>query len=224
EPSLAPSPEPSPEPGATIVALPSGPPLSDLPTAIRARTSNGPQFCGQGVTAQALAAVLVEAAEAMTRLRQACGAEDLPSPGLGVVVQRVAGVAPGALRRDARTGQLVLVRSGALGLELQACSNLDNINLDLAAFTVHVIDALDFRRSPRGNRRYRIQQMLVGAALDGVMLACAALGLGSHPMLGFDAAGIDALYHLDGTGLGSQAQICVGVARPGHWLEGDLGP
>lgn len=207
-----------------LLPMPSSLPFGELGAIIRARTSNGPQLTGRGVTAEALVTVLAAAAEALARLHRAAVDDGLPAPRPWVIVQRVAGVRSGAYAYDADARGLVPVQSSgeALGLALQACSNLDNINLDLAAFTLHVVDDLDFRGSVRGNRSYRVQQMLVGAALDGAMLACSALGLGCHPMLGFDAAGIDALYRLTDTGTGVLAQLCVGVARPGHWLEGDV--
>jgi nitroreductase len=197
--------------------------LDDLPAAVFARTSNGELFTGAGVRAEILSTVLGEAARSIAHAHAAAGGGDLPRPVVRLIAQRVAGVPAGSYCYDDRTGQLILRRRGDLGLQLMACSNICNINLDLSAFTVHIADILDFRHSRRGNRTYRIQQMLVGAALDGIMLACSALGLGCHPMLGFNAAAVDSLYDLQDAPVGTLAQICVGVARLGYHLEGSIG-
>ncbi len=212
------------EPGSRV-ALP--PPLTgvldDLSAAVFARTSNGELFAGESVRAEAMATALRAAAEAIADARAAARREGLPAPVLYVIAQRTIGVSQGAYRYDPSTGALSLLRSGDLGLALVACTNIRNVNLDLGAFTVHIADTLDFRRSERGNRTNRIQQMLVGAALDAIMLVCAALGLGCHPMLGFNAADVDALYELQGTPVGTLAQICVGTIREGYHIDGGSG-
>src|SRR5262249_13202317 len=124
------------------IPLPPAAPITGLQAAIVRRTSNGELFTGRGVSAEALSAVLGEAAAAVVRVRGATAGWDLPHPSLWVVVQRVAGIPAGAYRCDSTTWGLARVRRGDLGAELQVHANLHNINLDLAAFTVYVADWL----------------------------------------------------------------------------------
>jgi len=130
----------------------------------------------------------------------------------------VRGIAPGAYRFDRTQGTLISIREGSWGLALQSAQRNDNINIDLSAFVIHVVDKLDFRRSHRMIRAYRVQQMFAGAALDAIMLTSSALGAVSHPVLGFGASAVDRLYAIVDSSRGALAQICVGVARRGGYL------
>lgn len=201
--------------GRIALPAPSGELLVDPKPAIIARTSNGESFttAGPALPLESLSALLREAASAVE-----------PRLQLFVLAQRVANLPQGSYRYDAQDGSLVAGPRGDLGLRLQACSNVQNINVDLSAFTLHIADRLDFRDDARQNRAYRIQQMRVGAIVDATLLAAVALGLGAHPMLGFNAAAVDALHGIDGTGIGALAQVCIGVARPGQYLEGPIAP
>jgi hypothetical protein len=64
--------------------------------------------------------------------------------------------------------------------------------------------------------------MLVGAVVDVLAMASTALGMGSHPALGFDVAPVDAAYGLTGGEQGVLAEVCVGHARTGLGLEGGV--
>lgn len=208
----------------SVISLPSVGSLSfeDLRGAILRRTSNGDLFTGEAIERVTLAACLQHAQDAIGRLRASTPDTHLPAPDLYCIVLRVVGVAAGAYRYDASTHALVPIRLGSFGAELQATLRIGNINLDLSACIIHVVDRLDFRDHAWGNRAYRVQQMVVGAALDAVMLAASAYGVGSHPLLGFDAVRADRLYALDTTPRGTLAQICVGTVHRGLSLEGSI--
>jgi nitroreductase len=124
----------------------------------------------------------------------------------------VAGVEPGAYCYRQEQAVFSRVAPGHWSAALQAAQRTDNINVDLSAFAVHFADRLDLRGSPRMNRAYRVQGMLAGAAMDAIMLASSAVGLASHPILGFRALEVDRLYGIAGSGRGTLAQVCVGSA------------
>jgi len=205
-------------------ALPSLPPPTrqELRHAIARRTCNGPLFSGAPVPVGVLADSLSEAGRALGRVRVASLDLGLPSPRLLCIAQRVLGLAPGAYAYDGGNHALRVLREGDLGRDMQAALYSDNLNVDLGAFAIHVIDELDFRPNVRGTRTYRVQQMLVGVACDAVMLSASRWGLGSQPLLGFDAARIDMLYGLEGSAIGVLAHVSVGHARRGRYLEASV--
>lgn len=201
-------PEPGPDRGDPA---PEAPPLD--PAALLRRTSNGRLFTGGPVPRAALTRVLDEAAAALELLRWSGHGLLGADVDLRCAVHAVEGVAPGWYDRD------LVGAPGEVARVLQAALFAETYNLDLAAFTVHVVAATDHRAAGRGERGYREQQMAVGAAVDAVAVAAAALGLGSHPVLGFDAPRVDRAYGLVGTGLGAHAQISVGAVRPASVVE-----
>jgi SagB-type dehydrogenase family enzyme len=180
--------------------------------AIRRRRSLGERFTGAAVDRSSLLAVLDEAGRALARLRAASPDGDLPDLAIYCLVLYVAGVEPGAYCYRQEQAVFSRVAPGHWSAALQAAQRTDNINVDLSAFAVHFADRLDLRGSPRMNRAYRVQGMLAGAAMDAIMLASSAVGLASHPILGFRALEVDRLYGIAGSGRGTLAQVCVGSA------------
>jgi SagB-type dehydrogenase family enzyme len=146
----------------------------------------------------------------------------LPHPQLYCIVQRVQDIEAGVYKYQASTHTLIPIRTGHFSKDLQTALYGRNVNIELGAYTLHIADTLDFRESIWGNRAYRIQQMLVGAALDTVMLVSSDRKASSHALLGFNAELIDRLYALDDSPCGVLAQICVGTARRGLYREGSL--
>ncbi|UVS78671.1 nitroreductase family protein [Actinokineospora sp. UTMC 2448] len=181
--------------------------------ALLRRTSNGRLFTGRAVARAALTRVLDEATAALDLLRWSGHGLLGQDVDVRCAVHNVDGVEPGWYGRD-----LVGV-PGDTGRVLQAALFAETYNVDLAAFTVHVVAATDHRAAGRGERGYREQQLAVGAAVDAVVSAAAALGLGSHPVLGFDTPAVDRAYGLTGTGRGAHAQISVGAVRPAPYVE-----
>jgi SagB-type dehydrogenase family enzyme len=196
--------------------------LVELRDAILRRTSNGELFTGAALDATALATSLFQAHSVLASLRSSAFERDLSAPLVYCIVQRVAGIAAGSYRYEPVAHVLEPIQAGDFGRELQSALHVGNVNVDLSAFTIHLVDELDFRKSRRGTRVYRIQQMFTGAALDALMLASSAREIGCHPLLGFHAARIDQLYGLERSGRGTLAQVCMGPVRRGIYIEGSV--
>ncbi|WP_225725229.1 MULTISPECIES: hypothetical protein [unclassified Nocardia] len=193
------------------IALPEPKPIDLLdPNVLRHRRSNGRLFTGATVTAMDLATVLVSAADAVSQLR-ACADGVLGTDiHLFCAVHRVAQVPAGWYRYE--DGRLIAVGDGgATAADLQRALFADTVNIELAAFTVHPVAPTDFRAAGRGMRGYREQQFGIGAAVEALTVAAAAVGSGSHPVLGFDADLVDRAYGLSGTAFGTHAQVSVGA-------------
>ncbi|WP_026424927.1 hypothetical protein [Actinokineospora inagensis] len=171
---------------------------------VRRRRSAGPSFTGAPLPATTLAAVL------------SCADSDLQ---VLCAIRAVDGYRPGWYGYDHHGyDHHALVHlnpdQDPTGT-LQSALYRPGMNLAAAAFTVHLAGCLDYP----GARSYRVQQMRVGMAIDAVTLACAALGASAHPFLGFDAAAVDESYRLP-AGVGTLAQLCVGVAAGAPVLSG----
>jgi SagB-type dehydrogenase family enzyme len=213
-PVARPEPVAGPEPVA-VIALPPPVPVVPQPADMLRRTSNGALFDGRPATARALATVLRHAAAAT----HVAAADTSFTAGLSlyVAVHRVTGIPGGWYRYRPATGDLVMVGAGTgvdPGRELQAALLAESLNIELAAFTIHVSAPVDFRSAGRGVRGYREQQMGVGVVVEAVTLLAATVGLGSHPVLGFDVSRADRAYGLAGSPDGTQAQVSVGAVRP----------
>ena len=176
------------------------------------RTSNGRLFTGASVPRSALTRVLDEATAALDLLRWSGRGLLGQDVDVRCAVHGVQGVEPGWYDRC-----LVGTPDADTARVLQSALFAETYNVDLAAFTVHVVAATDHRAAGRGDRGYREQQLAVGAAVDAVTTAAAALGLGSHPVLGFDAPRVDRAYGL--AGRGAHAQVAVGAVRPAPVVE-----
>lgn len=192
--------------------------------AIARRTSNGHLFSGAALAEETLGTILSAGTGALATVINNTAGIPAPEPVLYCAVHAVSGVAAGCYRYDSLAHALVPAHTAGheTARELQAALYARSVNTELAAFTVHVADVLDFRADSRGARAYRVQQMVVGAAIEGVTLAAAGMGAGSHPLLGFDAARVDRLYGLDGTSRGVLAQVCVGGVRTATSIEGSV--
>jgi SagB-type dehydrogenase family enzyme len=186
--------------------------LTDDDVIVR-RRSGGRQFTGRPADSAQLATVLEQADAALAALRR-CGDPAVPEVTVYAAVHRVRGVPAGWYAHH--RGRLTPAGRGVdpdLGPYLQGAMFGSSVNAELAAFTVHVVASP--RQAGRSARHYRTQQLAVGVAMEAVVLAATAVGLGNHPFLGFDALAVDAAYGLDGQDAGAQAQICVGAVRAG---------
>jgi SagB-type dehydrogenase family enzyme len=218
QPAGQPLPADQPGPGTDVVGLPApqAVDLTDRSTMLR-RTSNGMLFNGDQATATELAAVLRHAADALAGLRSAGGDRAPGDVELHCAVHRTTGIPPGWYRYRPNTHDLVAVGAGRADGSARALQDAlfaESVNLELAAFTVHVTGWRDHRPRGRGTRGYREQQLVVGVAVEAVTLAAAAVGLGSHPVLGFDVTVVDPAYGLPVLGRGAHAQVSVGAVRP----------
>jgi hypothetical protein len=149
----------------------------------------------------------------------------LPVVRLYCAVDRVDQIEPGWYRYLPGRHALTLVGAGRAvspAIELQAALYAATLDVERSAFSLHVATVIDFRSDPRGVRAYRVQQLLVGTAVEAATRWSAAMGIGSHPLHGFDARRVDGQYGLIGEPFGVQAQVSIGKARSSGALEGSV--
>jgi len=129
----------------------------------------------------------------------------------------------GAYRYDGDAHALRQVRPGDHRSWLQHGMSLNNVNLFQVPLCFHVIADLNHLQSNLGYRGYRIQQMEAGMLVQRLLLAASAVGMGGHPLLGFDAHTTDEIYSIVTQGKTSLIQIPVGTYRERSRLAGSLG-
>lgn len=141
---------------------------------------------------------------------------------LYVCLYNVEGIPEGAYHYDSAAHALRLIRHGDHRLQLQQGMPSDNVNLFQVPLCFHIAGDKDHLITTMGYRGYRIQQMEAGMLIQRLLLAASAVGLGGHPLLGFDARLCDELYKMASQGLTSLIQIPVGPYRHSPRLTGGL--
>jgi SagB-type dehydrogenase family enzyme len=134
----------------------------------------------------------------------------------------VEGIPNGAYSYDKGTHALRRITKGDYREFLQSGLTMPNVNLYQVPLCMHVVGDKDHFKETLGYRGYRIQQMEAGILVQRLLLVSGALGMGGHPLLGFDAKQSDELYRIDSKGKTSLIQIPVGPYRPRAWLRGSL--
>jgi SagB-type dehydrogenase family enzyme len=141
---------------------------------------------------------------------------------LYVCMHQVEDIPDGAYAYDSDAHALRQIRHGDHRLRLHYGMPVQNVNLFQVPLCFHVVGDADHYISSLGYRGYRIQQMEAGMLVQRLLLTASALGLGGHPLLGYDVEVCDTLYKLNGHGQTSLIQIPVGPYRPRPWLKGSL--
>ncbi|MDF2682369.1 MAG: oxidase [Brevibacillus sp.] len=134
----------------------------------------------------------------------------------------VEGIAAGAYRYDHTAHALQTVRHGDHRLWLQYAMSLGNVNLTQVPMCFHVAGDNDHLITTLGYRGYRVQQMEAGMLVQRLLLTATALGVGGHPLLGYDVNAVDELYQMAPKGKTSLIQIPVGAHRHRPRLQGSL--
>lgn len=134
----------------------------------------------------------------------------------------VEGVPNGAYSYDNSAHALQRITEGDYRQFLQSGLTMPNVNLYQVPLCMHVVGDRDHLKEKLGYRGYRIQQMEAGILVQRLLLVSCALGMGGHPLLGFDANQCDELYRIDSKGKTSLIQIPVGPYRPRAWLKTSL--
>ncbi|MFZ7944913.1 MULTISPECIES: SagB family peptide dehydrogenase [Bacillaceae] len=134
----------------------------------------------------------------------------------------VEGVPNGAYSYDNSTHALRSIIQGDYRQLLQFGLIMPNVNLYQVPLCMHVIGDRKHLKEELGYRGYRIQQMEAGILVQRLLLLSCALGMGGHPLLGFDANQCDELYRINSKGKTSLIQIPIGPYRPRAWLKGRL--
>jgi SagB-type dehydrogenase family enzyme len=134
----------------------------------------------------------------------------------------VKGIPDGAYSYEENAHALRRISSGDYREYLQNGLTMDNVNLFQVPCCFHIVGDKDFYIGEIGYRGYRIQQMEAGIVLQRLLLTAGALGLGGHPLLGFDVKSCDELYLLNAKQKTSLIQVPVGPYRPRAWLKGNI--
>ncbi|PTX64709.1 SagB-type dehydrogenase family enzyme [Melghirimyces profundicolus] len=199
-------------------------PVRDLGEVCRKRVSPGTDFVLGKVSQRQLATLLREATASFHCRNDLDGnVEKVGSRlTLRVSLYGVENIPDGAYEYDGTAHALLPVRPGDHRARLQQGMSLHNVNLFQVPLCFHVTGARDHLTGELGFRGYRIQQMEAGMLLQRLLLAATALGLGGHPLLGFDGHLCDDLYRLTPQNQTTLIQIPVGPHRPRPVLQGSL--
>ncbi|GAB2693534.1 SagB family peptide dehydrogenase [Paenibacillus thermoaerophilus] len=196
----------------------------DLAAACRRRYSPEADFVLGEVGQLQLAALLHEAAASFWYRNDLDEAQELPGGRVSVYgcLYGITGIPDGAYRYDSESHALREIRPGDHRLRLQQAMSLHNVNLFQVPICLHVAGDQDHLTTALGYRGYRIQQMEAGMLVQRLLLAASAIGMGGHPLLGFDVESCDEIYKLAPQGKTSLIQIPTGPYRPRPRLKGSL--
>ncbi|WP_209123617.1 SagB family peptide dehydrogenase [Alkalihalobacillus sp. BA299] len=211
--------------GSQTVSLPHVKRLSyDLAAVCRKRFSPDMDFILGKVSQVQLATLMQEAISSFSYVNDLDGTKKMygPNVSLYVCLYNVEGIPNGAYHYDSKAHVLRQVQLGDYRLQLQAGMSADNVNLFQVPLCLHVAGDKDHYKTELGNRGYRIQQMEAGIIVQRLLLVASAIGMGGHPILGFEANVCDEIYKMDLEGKTSLIQIPIGPFRPRPWLRGSL--
>ncbi|MEH7885381.1 SagB family peptide dehydrogenase [Bacillus sp. JJ1609] len=207
------------------IKLPKGEPFSyDLVEACKNRFSPEMDFVLDKVSQQQLVTLMQEATASFSYrndLEEAyCSNE--PRVSIYGCLYNVEGVPNGAYFYDSAKHELYDLNPGDHRLHLQSGLSLDNVNLLQVPLCLHVAGSKDFYKDALGYRGYRILQMEAGMLVQRLLITSSALGMGGHPLLGFDTKLSDEVYKMDSNGQTSLIQLPIGFYRNRPWLKGSL--
>jgi SagB-type dehydrogenase family enzyme len=196
----------------------------DLASVCRERFSPDMDFVMGKVSQLQLATLMQEATASFSYRNDLDGARKRNEPRVSLYgcLYNVEGIPDGAYQYDSNTHALRQVHDGDHRLRLQSGMSLDNVNLLQVPLCLHVAGDKDHYTTALGYRGYRIQQMEAGMLVQQLLLAASAIGMGGHPLLGFDANLCDEIYKMDSQGKTSLIQIPIGPYRHRPWLRGSL--
>ncbi|REK74189.1 SagB family peptide dehydrogenase [Paenibacillus paeoniae] len=209
----------------SVVALPRMKRLVyDLASVSRKRYSPDSDFMMSKVSQEQLALLLQETTASFKYWNDIDGGDEnsVPRVSLYVCLYNVDGIPAGAYHYDSAAHALRLIRNGDYRLQLQRGMPSDNVNLFQVPLCFHIAGSRDHLTSTMGYRGYRIQQMEAGMLVQRLLLTASTIGLGGHPLLGFDARLCDEIYKMNSQGLTSLIQVPVGSYRHSPRLTGGL--
>ncbi|MGG3739353.1 SagB family peptide dehydrogenase [Aeribacillus pallidus] len=196
----------------------------DLASVCRTRYSPDMDFVLGKVSQLQLAALLQEATTSFSYRNDLDEAHKMHESRVSLYgcLYNIEGIPNGAYHYDSAAHTLRQIHLGDHRLQLQYGMSGHNVNLFQVPLCLHVAGDKDHFITELGYRGYRIQQMEAGMLVQRLLLAAAALGLGGHPLLGFDANLCDAIYKMGPQGKTTLIQIPIGPYRPRAWLKGSL--
>ncbi|SHT29480.1 SagB-type dehydrogenase domain [Mycobacteroides abscessus subsp. abscessus] len=207
------------------VALPETEWMSyDLATACQNRFSPSLDFVLGKVSQQLVAYLLQETTDSFSYRNdlEAVHHNHEPRVTLSVCIYNVEGIPNGAYHYERHAHALRPIQPGDHRLLLQSGMSMDNVNLLQVPLCFHVRGQKDYDKDAFGYRGYRIQQMEAGMLVQRLLIVASALGLGGHPLLGYDVKLCDHLYRLDTGGDTALIQIPIGPYQQRPWLVGGL--
>ncbi|MDR9797520.1 SagB family peptide dehydrogenase [Aeribacillus pallidus] len=211
--------------GVQAVVLPCVKRLSyDLASVCQKRYSPGMDFVLGKVSQEQLATLLQEATLFFTYRNDLDGEYEKPTSRVSLYgcFYNVEDVPNGAYYYDSAVHALGRIRSGDYRHYLQYRMSMDNVNLFQVPICLYLVGDRDHLQMELGYRGYRIQQMEAGMLVQRLLLVASAMGMGGHPLLGFDVNLCDKLYKIDLRWKTSLIQIPIGPYRPRAWLKGSL--
>lgn len=207
------------------VALPYVNRLSyDLASVCRKRYSPGMDFVLGKLSQVQLATLFLEATASFTYRNDLDEAQENPKSRISLYgcMYGVDGIPDGAYHYDSAAHALRLRRLGNYRLWLQQGISPYDVNIFQVPLFIHVAGYRPRLKTALGYRGYRIQQMEAGMLVQRILLASSALGMGGHPLLGFNVRLCDEIYKIAPQGKTSLIQIAVGPYHPRPWLKGSL--
>ncbi|MGD8189331.1 SagB family peptide dehydrogenase [Brevibacillus ginsengisoli] len=207
------------------VNLPHVKPLTyDLASVCQKRFSPGMNFVLGNVSQTQLATLLQEVSASFAYRNDLDEEYTYPQSrvSLNCCLYNVEGIPAGAYHYDNASHTLRQVRLGDQRFWLQKGMYMENVNLFQVPLCFHVSGAKDHLIPTLGYRGYRIQQMEAGMLVQHLLLTATAIGMGGHPLLGFDSNTSDEIYQMGPLGKTSLIQIPVGPHRISSRLEGGL--
>lgn len=198
--------------------------LYDLASVSRRRYSPDSDFRMSKISQEQLALLLQETMASFRYWNDIDGGHEnfVSRVSLYVCLYNVDGIPEGAYHYDSDAHALRLIRHGDYRLQLQGGMPSDNVNLFQVPLCFHIAGSKDHLTTTMGYRGYRIQQMEAGMLVQRLLLTASAIGLGGHPLLGFDARLCDEIYKMTPQGLTSLIQVPVGPYRHSPRLTGGL--
>lgn len=210
---------------AEVLALPYVKPLShELASACQERYSPGLDFVMGKVSVSQLATLLQEAVASFLYRNDldSSYAKNESRVSLYGCLYNVEGIPNGAYAYDSTTHKLRQIDLGDYRVELQNGMSGGNVNMLQIPICLHVVGDKDHLKTVFGYRGYRIQQMEAGMLVQRLLLTASAMGMGGHPLLGFNVKTCDDLYKIEPKGKTSLIQIPIGPYKNRPWLRGTL--
>lgn len=207
--------------GEMVKFVPVKPLLYDLAAISRKRFSPEMDFIFGKVSNAQLASLLKEATSSF-EYQNDLDEQDHSEPRVSIYgcLYNIEGIQNGAYMYDEESHILRQLNAGDYRNKLQYGMTLDNVNLQIIPLCLHVAGDRNHYRSQLGYRGYRIQQMEAGMLVQRLLLTSSALGMGGHPLLGFDVNVCDEIYRNDE--ITSLIQLPIGHYQSRAWLKGSL--
>ncbi|WP_153127065.1 SagB family peptide dehydrogenase [Peribacillus tepidiphilus] len=196
----------------------------DLASICRKRFSPDMDFVLGKISQMQLATLLQEATASFSYLNDIDEAQEKHASRVSLYgcLYNVEDIPNGAYFYNSTAHELRAVYLGDHRLRLQYGLSGDNVNLLQVPLCLHVGGDMDHFKTQLGYRGYRIQQMEAGMLVQRLLLVASAIGMGGHPLLGYNTNLCDEIYKMESQGKTSLIKIPIGHYRNRPWLRGSL--